>query len=54
MTGGVMANAHEVTKEMDALEEDAVRVLSNPNLTPLDRRLALERLLRRYRVLEEY
>ena len=49
-----MASIGEISSEMDGLEEEARAVLANPDLTPLERRLALERLLGRYRVLEEY
>ncbi len=49
-----MGTATDITSEMDALEEDAARVLANPALTPLERRMVLDRLLHRYRVQEEY
>ncbi len=52
--GAIMASILETTAEMDALEEDAFHVLTNPDLTSLERRLALERLLRRYGVLDDY
>ena len=44
----------EVASAMDALEEEAARVLARSNLTPVERRLAFGRLLAKYRVLEEY
>lgn len=52
--GGGMAGVGEIDSAMDALEEEAAGVLAMEKLTPLERRLAFERLLRRYLVLEEY
>ena len=49
-----MATTGEITKEMDALDMDALAILANPNLTPVERRFAIEGLLRQYRVLEDY
>jgi hypothetical protein len=49
-----MASIGEVTKELDGLDEEALRVLAAPNMTPMERRLAMERLLRRYHVLKDY
>ncbi len=49
-----MASASEICSQMDGLEEDAVKILGNPNLTPIERRRAFERLLAKYRVLEQY
>ncbi len=49
-----MASEREITFEMDALEEEAVAVQANPALTLIEKRLAFERLLTRYRVLEDY
>jgi len=49
-----MANTRELTKAMDTLEEEALSLLANPDLTPFERRLAFEGLLRRYRVLADY
>ena len=53
-TGVTVASIGEIRVEMDALEDEARAVLANPNLTPTERRLALEGLLRRYLVLDEY
>ena len=49
-----MLNLSEISDEMDALEAAAHGVLLNLNMTPLERRLALNRLLSRYHVLEQY
>lgn len=49
-----MTNASEISRQMEDLEEDARRILSNPDLTSIERRLAFEQLLREYRVLENY
>jgi len=44
----------DVTAELDNLEKDARAVLASPHLTHIERCLAFERLLAKYRVLEEY
>jgi len=49
-----VAGAAEITNEMEALENEACAVFADPNLTPAERKLALEGLLRRYLALEEY
>jgi len=49
-----MASDDEITKQMDGLEAEARAVLGNPDLSPFERRFAFERLLRDYRVLEDY
>ena len=49
-----MAQLNDLVKEMDALEHEARAILANPALAPMERRLALEGLFRRYLVLEEY
>jgi len=49
-----MATIGELDREMDGLEEAALRILGAPNMTAVERRLALDRLLRRYSVLADY
>lgn len=44
----------DIKPQQNALEEDARALLANPYLTPIERRLAFERLLAKYLVLEEY
>ena len=50
----IMATISEVTKEMDGLEEEAVRLLANPDLTAGDRRQRFGELLARYNALDAY
>lgn len=49
-----MKDVQDVISAMGTLEEEARVVLHNPHLTPWARRRALEELLGRYLVLEEY
>ncbi len=49
-----MASANELTKMMDNLEDDARRILANPDMAPFGRRRAMEQLLARYLVLSHY
>ncbi len=47
-------NASEIGRLMDALEAEAHAVLTGPNLGPIERRQAFQKLLRKYGVLREY
>lgn len=49
-----MTTVSEINRQMAELEEEARRVLANPQLTTGERRQALEHLLRRYNVLDDY
>ena len=49
-----MPSLSETVRQMDSLEEDARRVMADRTMTPMERRLAFERLLRRYQVLDDY
>jgi hypothetical protein len=40
--------------DIEVFEEEARSLFANPALTPLERRLAFERLLAKYHVLDEY
>ena len=49
-----MATIGELDREMDSLEEAALRVIGNQGMTAVERRQALDSLLRRYNVLDAY
>ena len=49
-----MTSLNTITREMDCLEEHARRIVADRTMTSTERRLALERLLRRYHALEDY
>lgn len=49
-----MTNASELSKQMDDLEEEARHIISNPSVSNFELRQTIERLLRLYRVLDDY
>lgn len=49
-----MMNIVETPTAMDGLEAEALSILTSPDLTTIERRMAFGRLLTRYQVMTEY
>ena len=49
-----MTNAGEITKQMDALEEEAALILASQTLSPFERRRMINALLTKYNMLNSY